>query len=88
VIRQKSRYSNIRNLPARTVPSDAGTKTAAKVETPIKDTKVVEHHPAVATSTLNINDKPIYSPAGKPITEVNIDTGRFSLAPVTSRIYD
>ncbi|KAI9770543.1 MAG: cleavage polyadenylation factor subunit fip1 [Geoglossum simile] len=70
---QKSRYSNIRNLPARTVSSDAGAKTAVKAETPAKDTKVVEH-PAVATSTLNISDKPVYLPAGKPITEVNIDS--------------
>jgi hypothetical protein len=53
-----------------------GTKTAVKAETPTKDNKAVEHHPAVATSTLNINDKPTYSPVGKPITEVNIDTGK------------
>ncbi|KAH0547657.1 hypothetical protein FGG08_000146 [Glutinoglossum americanum] len=71
---QKSRYSTIRNLPARAAASDVGTKPPVKAETPTKDTKVVEHHPAVATSTLNINDKPTYSPAGKPITEVNIDT--------------
>jgi pre-mRNA 3'-end-processing factor FIP1 len=76
MFRQKPRYSTIRNLPARATPSDAGTKQTVKAETPAKDAKVVEHHPAVATSTLNINDKPIYSPAGKPITEVNIDTGK------------
>jgi pre-mRNA 3'-end-processing factor FIP1 len=87
VTRQKSRYSSIRNLPARTVSSDTGTKTTTKAETPVKDTKVVEHHPAVATSTLNINDKPIYSPVGKPITEVNIDSGRFRLLTLSSLEY-
>lgn len=29
--------------------------------------------PAVATSKIDINAKPIYEPAGKPITQVNID---------------
>lgn len=33
--------------------------------------------PGVATSKIDVNGKPVYEPAGKPITQVNIDLGRF-----------
>jgi pre-mRNA 3'-end-processing factor FIP1 len=31
--------------------------------------------PGIATSKIDVNAKPIYEPAGKPITQVNIDEG-------------
>lgn len=32
--------------------------------------------PGIATSTIDVNAKPMYEPAGKPITQVNIDEGK------------
>lgn len=31
--------------------------------------------PGIATSKIDVNAKPIYEPAGKPITQINIDEG-------------
>lgn len=31
--------------------------------------------PGISTSKIDVNAKPIYEPAGKPITQVNIDEG-------------
>jgi pre-mRNA 3'-end-processing factor FIP1 len=35
--------------------------------------------PGIATSKIDVNAKPIYEPAGKPITQVNIDEGTLHL---------
>ena len=42
---------------------------SAKASTPLSGADL----PAVATSKIDIDAKPIYEPAGKPITQVNID---------------
>lgn len=31
--------------------------------------------PGIATSKIDVNAKPVYEPAGKPITQVDIDQG-------------
>jgi pre-mRNA 3'-end-processing factor FIP1 len=31
--------------------------------------------PGISTSKINVDGKPIYEPAGKPITQINIDEG-------------
>jgi pre-mRNA 3'-end-processing factor FIP1 len=49
-----------------------------KKETPAKGTPPVSGAdlPGIATSKIDVDAKPIYKPAGKPITQVNIDEGR------------
>jgi pre-mRNA 3'-end-processing factor FIP1 len=48
-----------------------------KKETPAKGEKQVSGAdlPGISTSKIDVNAKPIYEPAGKPITQVNIDEG-------------
>lgn len=36
-------------------------------------------YPAVKTSNLDVNAKPIYGPNGKPITEIDMDSGGLAL---------
>jgi pre-mRNA 3'-end-processing factor FIP1 len=50
---------------------------AVKKETPAKGTPQVSGAdlPGISTSKIDVNAKPIYEPAGKPITQVNIDEG-------------
>jgi pre-mRNA 3'-end-processing factor FIP1 len=55
---------------------DGSTRTEAQSIEPLA---TGEPPPAIATSTLEIDAKPIYDAAGKPITEVNIDTGKIAL---------
>lgn len=72
---QPARYNDIRNIPQRTGSSDLATKpTATKKETS-KGTPQVSGKdlPGISTSKINVDGKPIYEPAGKPITQVNID---------------
>jgi len=49
-----------------------------KKETPAKGAPPVSgaDFPGIATSKIDVDAKPIYKPAGKPITQVNIDEGR------------
>ncbi|KAI9826056.1 MAG: hypothetical protein M1832_000505 [Thelocarpon impressellum] len=74
---QPPKYSNARNLPARTASSEVAPKPSAppKTGTPSKGTpaKSGAEYPAVRTSKVDVDAKPEYEPAGKPITEVNID---------------
>lgn len=46
-----------------------------KKETPAKQASGADL-PGIATSTIDVDAKPIYEPAGKPITQVDIDEGR------------
>ncbi|TVY68759.1 Pre-mRNA polyadenylation factor FIP1, partial [Lachnellula suecica] len=68
------RYNEIRNIPQRTTSSDVPVKPAAvKKESKDKDVVSGADLPGVSTSKIDVNAKPVYEPAGKRITEVNID---------------
>ncbi len=71
------RYNDIRNIPQRTIASEPASKPAAKKERAVKDKAQPSgaHLPGLSTSTIDINAKPVYELAGKPITQVNIDEG-------------
>lgn len=52
------------------------TKPVAKKESKKSAAKVSGADlPGIATSKIDVDAKPIYEPAGKPITQVNIDEG-------------
>jgi pre-mRNA 3'-end-processing factor FIP1 len=55
------------------------SKPVAKKEAPTKGATQVSGAdlPGISTSKIDVNAKPIYEPAGKPITQVNIDDGMF-----------
>ncbi|KUJ16258.1 Fip1-domain-containing protein [Mollisia scopiformis] len=70
------RYNDIRNIPQRTASSDVATKPSpAKKEVANKSAPPASGAdlPGVSTSEIDIDGKPVYEPAGKPITQVNID---------------
>jgi pre-mRNA 3'-end-processing factor FIP1 len=83
IIFSTSRYNDIRNIPQRSASNDTVTKPAAiKKEAAAKATPPVSGSdlPGISTSKIDVDAKPIYEPAGKPITQVNIDEGKlFSL---------
>ena len=73
-----SRYNNIRDIPQRQASTDTITRpSVVKKETPAKGTPAVSGSelPGISTSKIDVDAKPIYEPAGKPITQVNIDEG-------------
>ncbi|PQE26320.1 hypothetical protein CJF30_00001058 [Rutstroemia sp. NJR-2017a BBW] len=74
------RYNEIRNIPQRTTTSDVAAKlppvkkekgaaTKAAGTPPVSGADL----PGLAISKIDVDAKPIYEPAGKPITQVNID---------------
>lgn len=74
------KYNEIRNIPQRTGAAE-GTTTklpavTAKKEAPTK-APVGADLPGLAFSKIDVNAKPVYEPAGKPITQVNIDEGLY-----------
>jgi pre-mRNA 3'-end-processing factor FIP1 len=76
---RQARYNEIRNVPQRTSANDT-TPAAASVKKEVKGSKIVPSGsgadlPGIATSKINVNAKPVYEPAGKPITQVVIDAG-------------
>lgn len=67
-------------MPQRTGGIDGPVKVAAPVkkEGAVKRANVPSGGadlPGIATSKIDVNAKPIYEPAGKPITQVDIDQG-------------
>jgi len=70
------RYNDIRNIPQRTTSSDVTTKLPAVKKEPATKSSIsvsgVEL-PGISTSKIDVDARPIYEPAGKPITQVNID---------------
>jgi pre-mRNA 3'-end-processing factor FIP1 len=69
-------------VPQRTSTNDT-EPSVAPVKKETKDTKDAPSGadlPGIATSKIDINAKPIYEPAGKPITQVNIDEGISSMS--------
>ncbi|KAI0967258.1 Fip1 motif-domain-containing protein [Xylaria arbuscula] len=67
-----SRYSDIRNIPQRSTSADTSTKPPVKKDESSKPASGAEL-PPVSASTIDVNAVPIYTPVGKPITQVNID---------------
>ncbi|KAH8678650.1 Fip1 motif-domain-containing protein [Tricladium varicosporioides] len=71
------KYNEIRNIPQRTTSSDVPMKAPiAKKES--KASKEASSSsganlPGLSTSKIDVDAKPLYEPAGKPITQVNID---------------
>src|SRR3954469_13673517 len=75
---RQSRYNTIQNINQRNVASDVTAKLPTiKKEAPVKGTPPASgtNLPGLSTSKIDVNAKPIYKPAGKPITQVNIDEG-------------
>ncbi|KAE8448669.1 hypothetical protein EG329_009095 [Mollisiaceae sp. DMI_Dod_QoI] len=73
------RYNDIRNIPQRTSSSDVATKPPTAKKEIAKSTPHISGAdlPGVSTSKIDVDGKPIYEPAGKPITQVNIDEGMY-----------
>ncbi|SZE99485.1 unnamed protein product [Blumeria hordei] len=68
-----SKYNEIRSIPQRVASGEAsklGNKKALSKAT--LNAPEVEL-PGVSISKIDVNVKPVYEPAGKPITQVNID---------------
>ncbi|KAK2624543.1 hypothetical protein QTJ16_006493 [Diplocarpon rosae] len=70
------KYNEIRNISQRTGSNDVVTKAAVVKKDPAKAASLPSGGadlPGISTSKIDVNAKPIYEPAGKPITQVNID---------------
>ena len=80
-IRQSLRVSAIKNAPARTtspaVAPKAQPSANIKNEAPLKQapTRLGSSYPAIRTSSIDVDAKPMYEPNGKPITEIDMDAG-------------
>lgn len=67
----------------RTVPQKSSTDGSNTRSQSIKKENKADKSPSgaqlpgIATSKIDVNAKPVYEPAGKPITEVNIDDGMY-----------
>ncbi|KAM3074631.1 hypothetical protein ACMFMG_008059 [Clarireedia jacksonii] len=77
---RQPRYNEIRNIPQRTSTSDVTAKLPPVKKEKETSTKAAgtppvsgADLPGLAISKIDVNAKPIYEPAGKPITQVNID---------------
>ncbi len=64
----RPRYNEIRNIPQR---------SGSEVTRPKKEAKTEPAAPSVAAHKIDVDGQPIYEPAGKPITDVNIDEGEW-----------
>lgn len=81
---RQSRYSNIKNIPQRSISTDTTVKapptkregsTKASVPSGPSGPSGADY-PAVRTSKVDVNAIPTHKGTGKPITQVNIDEGR------------
>ncbi|MCJ1252242.1 cleavage polyadenylation factor subunit fip1 [Lignoscripta atroalba] len=76
---QPHRVTAIKNAPARIaspgVISKAQASPAAKIEASATapPTRLGSTYPAIKTSNVDVDAKPIYEPNGKPITEIDMD---------------
>ncbi|RKF61030.1 Pre-mRNA polyadenylation factor FIP1 [Erysiphe neolycopersici] len=69
-----SRNNETQNIPLKTTSGDTSSKTTVKKASGRSVTQVSGADlPGFATSKIDVNAKPIYEPAGKPITQINID---------------
>ena len=81
-ISHNQRLSAVKGSRARTPSTEPGPKlqappavkreSASRITPPISGASF----PAVKTSNIDVDAKPIYEPAGKPITEVDMDVGK------------
>lgn len=73
-------------MPGSDLPSHTKSTTEADEKAPAVKTEKVKKDsetpaisgaelPGLATSKIDVNAKPMYEPAGKPITQINIDEG-------------
>lgn len=69
---RQSRYSNIKDIPQRSISTNTTTKPAPSKPEDAKSASGADL-PAIKTSTLDINAIPTHNGTGKPITQVNID---------------
>ncbi|KAL2120178.1 hypothetical protein VTJ04DRAFT_4204 [Mycothermus thermophilus] len=70
-----SRYSEIKNIPQRTINSDAPPKPPPSApQSHAQPPSQPQPAAPVSTSKVDVNAIPIHKPTGKPITQVNIDT--------------
>merc|ERR1711964_153163 len=69
------KYNEIRNISQRTTANEVVAKAPVVKKEATKGTWEVSGAdlPGISTSKIDVNAKPIYEPAGKPITQVNID---------------
>merc|ERR1712230_318154 len=69
------KYNEIRNISQRTTANEVVAKAPVVKKEATKGTPQVSGAdlPGISTSKIDVNAKPIYEPAGKPITQVNID---------------
>ncbi|PSS05182.1 Fip1 motif-domain-containing protein [Coniella lustricola] len=68
----QSRYSSIKDIPQRSISNNTTSKAAPSKTEDTKPPSGVDH-PAIRTSTLDLNAIPVHKETGKPITQVNID---------------
>ncbi|SPO01481.1 related to Pre-mRNA polyadenylation factor FIP1 [Cephalotrichum gorgonifer] len=73
---QQSRYSDIKNIPQRTTSGEVSSKpaTVKEEQKPLPVPTADQAAAAASSSKIDINANPVYPAAGKPITQVNIDT--------------
>ena len=79
--RQAQRVNAIKIEPRRTASPATSSKSlpphSVKAEPPSKAgvSRLGSSYPAVKTSKLDIDAKPVYEANGKPITEIDMDAG-------------
>lgn len=69
---RQSRYSNIKDIPQRSISSNTATKAPPSKPEDTRPSGGADL-PAIKTSTVDINAIPTHKGTGKPITQVNID---------------
>jgi len=77
--------------PLRTPTTDQApvrrSSPAIKAEASAKEKEAPSRpgssYPAVKISSLDVDAKPVYEPNGKPVTEIDMDSGRSSIFVVT-----
>ncbi len=78
---QPSRQTTLKTAPPRPASTDHAAKTpvpAPRADTPTTKAQPLKsgaEYPALRTSTIDVDAKPIYPPTGKPITEIDMDAG-------------
>lgn len=86
--RQPPRINALKTQPGRIPSTDSGVvrkdSLAIKNEASGREgqSRLGSSFPAVKTSSIDIDAKPIYEATGKPITDIDMDTG---MPPISSR---
>lgn len=84
IARAPQRFGGAKSAPVRITPADSAPRPQAsaplKTEAPSKATppRVGASYPATSTSKIDVDAMPIYEPNGRPITEINMDTGKLT----------